>query len=162
MEEEYQVLSWLLEAKQIQDDAKIVVVRERFDPRGQANIPDEYLRENFKEIEETTLKDFADKSNQDVSVERQLHLKLPYVILGDEEMNALFSIQDGWDNFYKKFESATGIIQISRVGFNVEHSQALVCIGEQSYWLAGYGAYFLLEKQNGLWKIADSTNAWIS
>jgi hypothetical protein len=65
-----------------------------------------------------------------------------------------------WKDFYKQHPEAQypdtpGIVYITRVGFNQNHTQALLYCGNQSGEVAGRGYLFLLDKVDGKWQIKD-------
>jgi len=55
-------------------------------------------------------------------------------------------------------------IEVSRVGFNADHSQALVCYGRRVRYAygCGDGVYFLLAKENNKWVIKRKIISWAS
>lgn len=82
-----------------------------------------------------------------------MSLVVPYVLLSQAEMNAIFDGEDGWQGFRALYPDAQGIQSLSRVGFNTDLTQALVYLGSQSDWLAGEGNYYLMKKVNGVWTV---------
>ena len=83
-------------------------------------------------------------------------------LISEGEKNKLFQKGDGWKRFYATYPESQGILDVSRVGFNGDRTQALVYAGNQSHWLAGAGFYVLLEKKDGKWEIAAKDGCWIS
>jgi hypothetical protein len=101
-------------------------------------------------LEAETLEDFARRNETEMTVGATMELGLPYVILGEDEFNEIFNINtSGWDLFYTRFPNSPGMTTVSQVGFNQALDQALVYVGTISNWLAGWGVYLLLEKQDG-------------
>jgi hypothetical protein len=49
-----------------------------------------------------------------------------------------------------------GVIELSAVGFNADKTVAVV------YMLGGKGTSFVLEKQNGKWKVSSALTLWVS
>jgi hypothetical protein len=68
----------------------------------------------------------------------------------------------GWTKFFKKYPAAPGLIIVSRVGFNADHTQAFVYTGEACGTLCGQGEYVILAKRDGSWVVSESTVVWIS
>lgn len=83
-------------------------------------------------------------------------------LLEADEKVALFQTGQGWDQFYERFPGSQGVMTLSAVAFNAEMTQALVYMGNQSYWLAGAGYYIVLAKENGTWVVKEQQMAWIS
>lgn len=83
--------------------------------------------------------------------------------MNDSEVNEIFSDPNaGWDFFYKKYPDSQGITTLSRVGFNIDKTKALVYFGTQSDGLAGTGYYVILQKEINRWKIVKKQMLWIS
>jgi hypothetical protein len=69
---------------------------------------------------------------------------------------------DGWGEFYNQYPGSTGIIDVSRVGFNASRDKAFVYAGQMKGDLYGTGYCFTLEKKNGRWVVVDYEQVWIS
>lgn len=90
-------------------------------------------------------------------------LSRPYLVLAAAESDEIFKPDEhGWNRFYERFPGAGGLLVISRVAFNTDHTQAVLMVGSQHDYLAGSGDWLLLAKQNGLWIVVGQHNAWIS
>jgi hypothetical protein len=59
----------------------------------------------------------------------------------------------GWENLYKRYPEATGIIRVSAIGFNPERTQALVYVERGCGATCGQGGYVLLSKEGKVWKV---------
>jgi hypothetical protein len=60
--------------------------------------------------------------------------------------------EDFWSAFYKRFEGASGVVNLSAVGFNKEMTRAVLYAGSGCHYLCGTWRFFLLEKVEGKWK----------
>jgi hypothetical protein len=67
-----------------------------------------------------------------------------------------------WRGFFRKYPNAPGIIVVSRIGFNAEHTEAVVYTGRSCGTLCGQGEFAHLVKQDGTWTVTDRTVVWIS
>jgi hypothetical protein len=67
-----------------------------------------------------------------------------------------------WVRFFKKYPNTPGIIVVSRIGFNHDHTQAVVYTGYTCGTMCGQGEYARLAKNNGVWVVEDHTVVWIS
>lgn len=67
-----------------------------------------------------------------------------------------------WSKFFKKHPNTPGIVVVSRIGFNGDHTQAVVYTGYSCGTLCGQGEYARLVKNNGAWVVTDRTVVWIS
>jgi hypothetical protein len=67
-----------------------------------------------------------------------------------------------WRKFFKKYPNSPGIVVVSRIGFNAEHTEAVVYSGHSCGTLCGQGEFDHLMKQDGVWTVTDRTIVWIS
>jgi hypothetical protein len=67
-----------------------------------------------------------------------------------------------WVRFFKKHPNTPGIVLVSRIGFNGDHTQAIVYTGYACGTLCGQGEYAHLVKTEGAWIVEDHTVVWIS
>ena len=118
---------------------------------------------NLKTLTNETMQDFKSNNDASHSLRASMVLGVKYILFSQKDRQELFKInQSGWDVFYNRYPDAPGIITFSRVGFNKTMEQALVYLGIQSNWLAGFGNFYLLEKINGSWVIKEQVMSWIS
>ncbi len=119
------------------------------------------------ELDRALISDFNNK-NQASSVLEEKFTILQYILLLKDniydEIFSEYNDEDGWDQFYKIFPGSTGVIEFSRVGFNADHTEALLYMGNQRHWLAGVGYYFVLKKDapGGKWRISGQAMAYVS
>lgn len=122
-----------------------------------------YVGKMLPGIHADTIADFKAKSKKADQLEGGFSLKVPCILVADEEINAIFrSSADGWYIFYKKYPGAQGILTFSRVGFDRQRNEALVYFGNQRQWLDGAGYLVLLAKKDDTWVILEQTMIWIS
>ena len=87
---------------------------------------------------------------------------MEYTLLSQEEL-AKISSQPNWNEILaEKYPGSSGYLLFSRVGFNRTLDQAVIYVGQVAGPLMGSGSYYLLEKQNGEWKILKVIGIWIS
>lgn len=67
-----------------------------------------------------------------------------------------------WRGFFKKHRNTPGIVVVSRIGFNKQHTEAVVYTGNSCGTLCGQGEFVWLVKRSGVWEIEDRTTVWIS
>lgn len=171
MEDEYELLSLVLRERIESYEKPLCVVSARWSASDfPLNRPD-FLATAFPRLERETVEDGARKSQVKTDVEPRFDADLCCVILSSKQSQQFFqetmqgksrTRDDGWDRFYVELPLASGIVQLSRVGFNARRDQALLCLGLQSHWLCGSGDYMLLRKLGGRWIIEHQTPAWIS
>ena len=121
-----------------------------------------YIKEQLGEvIDPATLNDFKAKNKQPQPLDGQLRLGVPVAYISDAEMTAIFQPGNGWEQFYEIYPDSTGVITLSRVGFNRDMSQAIVCIGLSGGSMAGVGYYIFLTWDGSAWQIQERLMAWI-
>lgn len=121
----------------------------------------DYIKSGLKSVSKDTIDNYMERNAQPSQLSPDMDLGVEYVLLSEEERNAIFKQPDGWDAFYKKYSMA-GYTEFSRVGFNRTLDQALVYVGWVGGPLMGDGTYYLLEKQNGEWIMKEQIMVWIS
>ncbi len=172
--EEYAVYSAAIEHKLVRGKTRLVVIQDRtqaYDYGGQPE--DEHHKgvlEELSPVSESTLKDFVDKNREPRKLSGQFEIKAPYKILAKEEIESFFkgsadgagSLLKGWEEFYKKYPESYGYVVLSRVGFDAEKRQAMVYVSRYCGGLCGDGAYILLTKDEGRWKVKNELRLWVS
>ena len=146
-------------------DTLVIMDTTATDPGGVENTGQfiQMVLKNMKGVSSETTDSFGTRNEAAHSLRADMELGIPYTLLSEAEMREMFNInQNGWDEFYKLYPSAPGIITLSRVGFNAAADQALVYIGNQGHWLAGAGYYVLLKKVDGAWVVDQKAMSWIS
>lgn len=125
----------------------------------------EELKRSSPELQPETLNDLIVKSNGISTLERKFNIKIKYALVSDDEINALFKddVSGGWEAFHRKFPKSSGILTLSRVGFNADKTQAIVYKGWSCGGLCGGGGYTLLRKKKGVWLIGPNVGpSWVS
>lgn len=79
-----------------------------------------------------------------------------------EEIDALAKLGFFWEQFYKRHPSATGVIQLSAVGFAPDRRQALVYCAHTSESLSGEGYLVLLRENGRRWNPTAWRQVWQS
>jgi len=161
--EEERVYKALIEATY---PSELLVIMER----TQTNVVDLASDETYQLVEESlqhlsadTLSNFKTHNDSSYPLKTSMILGRRYILFSEKDKQELFQInQSGWDVFYNRYPEAPGIMTLSRVGFNEQMDQALVYLGIQSYWLAGSGNFFLLNKIDGSWVIDQQVMTWVS
>ncbi len=123
-----------------------------------------YLQENEPAITTEMFSSLVERNQESFQLERKLNLPGDYVYLSSEEFQQFFANDNvsGWDTFYAQYPDSTGMIYLSRPGYNAGGDKAIVYFGSQAYYLAGAGYIVLLEKVNGEWQIVNQVMVWIS
>lgn len=102
-----------------------------------------------------------DCESDPVRIENRFTVPWPVVLFGEAEREELRS-GDFWDAFYRRYEGAAGLIELSRVTFRANRTEATVELGNQRHWEAGNGLHFELKKKNGQWHVRKMSRTWVS
>jgi hypothetical protein len=161
--EEYNVYSALINSKYMSDRIELIVIQDNtttsitvggdFDRR--------YVR-GMPELQRETIENFKKINHQSYLLKRQFNLELNYILISQDEMKNIFKKGYEWDDFYKKYPNSSGIIILSRVGFNSQKDQALVYISRWIHRRSAAGYIVFLVKENNVWKIKERVMIWIS
>lgn len=78
------------------------------------------------------------------------------------ELDALAKDGGFWQSFYRLFPSATGLIELSSVGFAPDLREALAYCGRTSESLSGSGYLVLLRHDDDRWQTVVWKQVWQS
>ncbi len=86
------------------------------------------------------------------------------VLLSQAERNIIFdtNLEEGWKQFNQNYPGAQGLLTLSRVGFNLKGTQALVYFGNQKGSVNGAGYVVLLDYEKDGWVVTTQWMIWIS
>ena len=172
-ETEYAVYRTLIEYMYVYDDCKLIVITSKTVLDSSRKIDaDSYKPRDIKVFPET-FNSVESRNRLSETLDcTKLALSVPCKILGQQEFQELFphdevnidqlvdSIKDSWNRYYEKYPGAQGIMQVSRVGFDTDGSQALVYVANFSGLLLGGGYYVLLVREEDTWVIHDISVVW--
>lgn len=133
-------------------------------PRGERELKNsrEFFQKHFPQAHSSTVENYHEANSKSVPV-TSIYGELPgAVLLLEDEQRQFFKHQNGWDRFRRAFPESSGIKTISVPGFSSDDSQAMIQLGQQTDYLAGYGICYLYELKNGLWKQIAHTTTWLS
>ena len=155
-DEEYEIYSAALKQHYIKADTKLLVVVDRTF-RYDFGDNEEPWNDKYKglTIDRSTIEDYEGR-NVRPSLLNKAPLKLPVksTLISDLDLKSIFHGSWGeleWIAYYRRFADSGGFIMLSRVGFNTEHTQALLYIGSRCGPGCGDIHFLLLEKTNGTW-----------
>jgi hypothetical protein len=163
--DEASVYKSIIEAMYVQRGVRLIVVRDKTVPGNSANGQlNEQVRRAANELplSPETVSDFLQKNSDRHPLIKSLKLDVDVKQIDESESNQIFLAGTGWEEFYKKYPSSQGVLEVSKPGFNKDATQALVYVANQGSWKSGAGYYVLLLKSNSSWKIAKSYTSWVS
>jgi hypothetical protein len=129
---------------------------------GSASEFKERIAETWPDLAEETAEMLLERNDRRYPLSDGFSLPRPIVLISEAEQNEIFRDGGGWEEFYKRYPGAQGIMGLARVGFSPDRRWALAYVGNQYDWLAGVGYLYLLENTADGWEISDSLFLWIS
>lgn len=119
--------------------------------------------QNFKNYplknDSTLFDDFKNKNAKAYKLETKFSIPQTVILISKEELN---ENSTGWDAFHEKYPNSSGVIQISRVGFNSNQTQAILYFDYQYAMLWGEGYLIFLTKDEGKWIVKEQISLWVS
>jgi len=100
-----------------------------------------------------------------VPIEEALNVTASYVLIDTAKLTAIFSSGQpaiDWDNFFKEFPNAPGILRLSKSGYDKEELNALIYIEHQCGIDCGSARFVHLEKAENLWNVRGSILVWMA
>jgi hypothetical protein len=149
-------------------EAKMVVLSEQTsgDParigRDQAAI-DSIVKQ--LEVPKSAFADWQRRNAGIDHIDATLTLNVSYQVLDAKTRKTLFDgvvPGTGWENFFKRYPGAPGILRISHVGFDDTLSHALVYVEHECGAECGTGHLFhLMLKPGGGWEVQGGVTVWM-
>jgi len=122
------------------------------------------FKENFfNSLDSFTYSDFLAKRNCGSKIP---NLNIPEMLVKTKYIDTLtldkIFENNGWENFNKIYSISTDLVEISRVGFNKNNTQAMIYYSRSNCGLCGSGYLCLYEFKNGKWYLIEKFMEWIS
>ena len=112
--------------------------------------------------EVSAIADAQSKSTQPWVLARRFTLPLPYELVSESELQREVrfgvpgeSMQAPWTRFYARWPNGSGLIAVSRVGFDHTGSRALVNVTNGSGFQAFHSLLCFLEYDGSRWRVVD-------
>jgi len=122
--------------------------------------------QNFKNLSlkniSLLVEDYKNKNAMPYKLENKFSIPQTVILISRGELNKLFNNEKGWDAFYEKYPKSSGIIYISRVGFNRNQTQAILSFGYQAGWVWGKYYRIFLTKEEGKWIVKEEVLMMVS
>ena len=171
--EECAVYSAVIQKIYVRPDIKRLVIDDQTEiysyDRAKLNVAVETksIRKAFAAwlIEEDTVENYFAANKAPSRLQNYFTFPVPTILLTRKERYDLLHDPRGldyWTIFYERYPNSTGILTLSRVGFNRTMRQAFVYIANSCGSLCGGGEYYLLSKKNGAWKVQAVFRLWVS
>ncbi len=122
----------------------------------------DYVKSDLEDLSKETLNHFLEQNAQHTKLSADMDLGVEYKLLTADELKRIASQPNWGELLTQEYPGSYGYTIFSRVGFNNSLDQALIYVGSVGGPLMGSGSYFLMEKQNGEWRMMDQIEVWIS
>lgn len=131
--------------------------------KAQIAAHEEWLAEYMPGLQQNTVTDYISKNKDSHHLENLFKLKVETLLVSPSEIKKVYEKHAGvpWQ-ISDEYPGSEGVFTFSSVGFNSERTQALVHMGISCGWLCGEGNFYLLAKENGVWKVQKKIMTWIS
>lgn len=162
---EYQIYSLILNEEFTSND---LVVTQKTSKSNFSLTNDSFqpLKTEFTNINATIFTALVDNNVLAYNLENKFTVPTKKTtLISYEELLYFFNSKDinqGWSNFYRKYPNSNGTIEMSRVGFNSDKSQAIVAVGHYYGSLGADGLLIYLTKEQNSWRIIKTINSWVS
>lgn len=123
----------------------------------------EYLKKEIPGLDLEATSDFKAKNIDSYPLRSYINQRAEYDFIDEPEIAKLFSFSDGWKEFYKRYPNSEGILTFSRIGFNLDKTEALASICGQWGHSAGAGLYVTFSRaKDGAWEPQAEVRTWNS
>ena len=165
---EYQVLSSYLSGK-LKADAEhstlnLVIINETLGARDDPRTTDEMykliptLRTTHREVFRT----FLETNHHSSNFQSLFVIPVPYQIVKSSEIQSTLGAANFWGRFYREYPHSSGLLELSRVGFNRDGTQAALYTSTRCRVRCGSGYFVIMQKDsNSEWKIVREVQLWV-
>jgi hypothetical protein len=124
------------------------------------------FRQYMSLASQEVLDDFEAKNREPVPLKADFGLSIRTQPISAEEVRRLVPVKEGipdFDPMHEKYPEASGVVTLSRVGFNRDFTEALVEVNRGSCGRGcGDGAFLFLKREDGRWKVRDYYGSYMA
>jgi hypothetical protein len=156
-DEEYEIYSSVIKQIYVQPNTKLLIIEERTFRYDFSIENDEPWKDKKKGliIDQSGVEDYETRNSRQWLLNKaSFKLPVKFSLITDLDLKAMFHGNWGeleWIGYYRRFPDSNGFIMLSRIGFNTQHTQALLYAGSRCGPHCGDLHFLLLEKVNGTW-----------
>jgi hypothetical protein len=121
-----------------------------------------FLHKENPSLQAATLNSFRNVNTHPALFLTSFQLPIAYQLIDRKDFDAIFKNGGWWPDYYRKFPSSQGFLNLSRVGFSNDGKQALFYASNKCGGKCGTGTYVVMEKMDSNWKVAKEILIWIS
>jgi hypothetical protein len=126
----------------------------------------QFLKEQYPELDTMVFWDPVFANDTVYYLENKFSVPSKKVsLISAEEIQYIFhngDINEGWEEFYRRYPNSPGTISFSRIGYNTNKTQAMVGLGNMYASLGGEGSLVFLKLEYNRWVIVKIIPTWIS
>lgn len=123
----------------------------------------EFALEGPSELPADLVEAYRLRNDQPYTLDRGFTLKDSYELMPQPEYEQLLrTAGTSWEDFEARYPQAEGVFLFSRAGLNATRDQALVTMSYYCGSLCLEGGMFLMEKQDGIWKVKQELVVWMA
>jgi hypothetical protein len=140
------------------------LIRENSSYRGMATA-EELLQFMNNEISKETAQDFINANTKQIPLAATLKGENTLIVLSNQEYEGFFQSNPiaGWEELHNRYADVdSGLVSLSAVGYNQNHTEAFVEIGSTQGPKAGRGDFVTLKKIDGKWTVVNKQVVWKS
>ncbi|OVE79577.1 hypothetical protein BVY01_02165 [bacterium I07] len=116
-------------------------------------------QEDMPQLEKSTLENFLITGKECVKLSDIPDLEIQIVLISESKFLRILKA-GSWEMFYSLYPEVSGVLHITRVGFNDRGDQALMYLSDERSSGEAQGSLYLLQKEND-WRIIDIFLLWI-
>jgi len=123
------------------------------------------VRSSLKGLRRETWDAFVAANREPTDLSEVVRFSGRVVWLSEDDLDDLFSDGDedeGYDRIFDRYPGSVELTQMSMPGVSEDGKQALLYIEGAIGCHAASGDYYLLARENGVWKVVDHFMAWIA
>jgi hypothetical protein len=110
-------------------------------------------------VKRTTADSILRRNDREYEVNSQISFSIPHRVIPEAKIVGILK-QGGWASVYREYPALQGVIWFSRVGFDMERTQALLYFIRASQRTGEEGWLVLMEKAKGSWREAGRKMIW--
>jgi hypothetical protein len=124
-----------------------------------------YLKKEAAEIDNALIEAFVANNTAKSALDENTFFDTNFIwyeTFVAENGLADLSISAWWDKIREIVPNFNGIVDLSKICFNSDMSQAIAYIGVRKGPMNGLGEFLVLNKKDGTWEVVKAITAWIS
>jgi hypothetical protein len=125
----------------------------------------DYLKKEAPEINTALIEAFVANNTAKSTLDENTSFDTNFIwydTFAADNRSADLSISAWWSKIWEILPDFNGTVDLSRISFNSDMSQAIAYIGVRKGPMNGSGNFLILNKKDGIWEVVKVIYAWIS